>query len=82
MCSKHVEAWNKTYLKQILFIKLVKYWDKYTEKHGQQNVESEKRTEGLLVLLQSVFGHSDISLTPESNTAVIMKISFLTEVTI
>ena len=23
--------------KQILCIKLVKYWDKYTEMHGQQN---------------------------------------------
>ena len=28
MCSKHVKAWNKTYLKQILCIKLVKYCDK------------------------------------------------------
>jgi len=28
MCSKYVEAW-----------KLVKYWDKYTEMHGQQNVK-------------------------------------------
>jgi len=28
MCSKHVEAWNKTYCKtKILCIKLVKYWD-------------------------------------------------------
>ena len=36
MCSKHVEAWNKTYCKtKILCIKLVKYWDKYTEMHGQ-----------------------------------------------
>ena len=31
MCSKHVEAWNKTYCKtKILCIKLVNYWDKYT----------------------------------------------------
>ena len=26
-------------VKQILCIKLVKYWDKYTEMHGQQNVK-------------------------------------------
>jgi len=40
MCSKHVEAWNKTYCEtKILCIKLVKYWDKYTEMHGQQNVK-------------------------------------------
>ena len=26
-------------MKQILCIKLVKYWDKYTEMHGQQNVK-------------------------------------------
>ena len=25
-------------MEQILCIKLVKYWDKYTETHGQQNV--------------------------------------------
>ena len=25
-------------VKQILYIKLVKYWDKYTQMHGQQNV--------------------------------------------
>jgi len=31
MCSKHVEAWNKTYCKtKMLCIKLVKYWDKDT----------------------------------------------------
>ena len=30
MCSKHVEAWNKTYCEKNLCIKLVKYWDKYT----------------------------------------------------
>jgi len=40
MCSKHVEAWNKTYVKQILCIKLVECWDKYTEMHGQQNVKN------------------------------------------
>jgi len=39
MCSKHVETWNKLIVKQILCIKLVKYWDKYTEMHGQQNVK-------------------------------------------
>jgi len=38
-CSKHVEAWNKIIVKQILCIKLVNYWDKYTEMHGQQNVK-------------------------------------------
>ena len=41
MCSKHVEAWNKTCCKtKILCIKLVKYWDKYTKMHGQQNVKT------------------------------------------
>jgi len=39
MCSKHVEAWNKLIVKQILCIKLVNYWDKYTEMHGQQNIK-------------------------------------------
>ena len=40
MCPKHVQAWNKTYCKaKFLCIKLVKYWDKYTEMHGQQNVK-------------------------------------------
>jgi len=29
MCSKHVEAYNKLIVKQILCIKLVKYRDKY-----------------------------------------------------
>jgi len=29
----------KLIVKQILFIKLVKYWDKYIEMHGQQNVK-------------------------------------------
>jgi len=32
----------KLTVKQILSIKLVKYWDKYTEMHGQQNVKKEK----------------------------------------
>ena len=41
MCSKHVEAWNKLIVKQkILCIKLVNYWDKYTEMHGQQNTKT------------------------------------------
>jgi hypothetical protein len=32
-----------TYCKtKILCIKLVNYWDKYTEMHGQQNVKKEK----------------------------------------
>jgi len=39
MCSKHVEHEIKLIVKQILCIKLVKYWDKYTEMHGQQNVK-------------------------------------------
>ena len=42
MCLKHVEAWNKliAYCKtKILCIKLVNYWDKYTEMHGQQNIK-------------------------------------------
>ena len=30
----------KLIVKQILCIKLVKYWDKYTEMHGQQNVKT------------------------------------------
>ena len=34
MCSKYVEAWNKTYCKTN-FVHQVKY----TEKHGQQNVK-------------------------------------------
>ena len=29
----------KLIVKQIFCIKLVKYWDKYTEMHGQQNVK-------------------------------------------
>ena len=42
MCSKQVEAWNKTYCKtKILCIQLVNYWDKYTEMHGQQNVKKK-----------------------------------------
>ena len=40
MCSKHVDAWNKLIVKQnILCMKLVNYWDKYTEMRGQQNVK-------------------------------------------
>jgi len=39
MCSKHVEAWNKTYCETNFVIKLAKYWDKYIEMHGQQNVK-------------------------------------------
>ena len=40
MCSKHVEAWNKLIVKRkSLCIKLVNYWDKCTETHGQQNVK-------------------------------------------
>jgi len=29
----------RAHVKQILCIKLVKYWDKYIEMHGQQNVK-------------------------------------------
>ena len=36
------EAWNKLIIKQILWIKLVNYWDKYTEMHGQQNIKINK----------------------------------------
>jgi len=40
MCPKHVEAWNKIYCKtKILCIKLVKY----TEMHGQQNIQIKTR---------------------------------------
>jgi len=39
MCSKHVEAWNKTYCETKFVPQLVKYWDKYTEMHGQQNIK-------------------------------------------
>ena len=31
MCSKHVEAWNKLTVKQILCINLVNYWDSYIQ---------------------------------------------------
>ena len=41
MFSKHVEVWSKTYCETNLCIKLVKYWDKCTEMHGQQNVKTE-----------------------------------------
>ena len=41
MCSKHVEAWNKTYCETNFVHKLVKYRDKYTEMHGQQNVNTQ-----------------------------------------
>jgi len=30
----------RAHVKQILCIKLVKYWDKYTEMHGQRNVKT------------------------------------------
>jgi len=41
MCSNHVEAWNKTYCEtKILYIKLVNYWDKYTDMHGQHNIKN------------------------------------------
>jgi len=43
MCSKHVEAWNKVIVKKKkLYIKLVNYWDKYTETHGEQNVKNDR----------------------------------------
>ena len=41
MCSKHVETWNKLIVKQNFVHKLVNYWDKYTEMHGQLNVKKE-----------------------------------------
>ena len=43
MCSKHVEAWNKLIVKQILCIKLVNYEDKYTEMLGQQNIKKKQK---------------------------------------
>jgi len=52
MCSKRVEAWIKLIVKQILCIKLVKYWDKYTEMHGQQNVKKQVSTYFKILLLQ------------------------------
>ena len=51
MCSKHVQAWNKTYCKtKILCIKLVNYWDKYTEIHGQQNIKKKYLSIFLILL--------------------------------
>jgi len=41
MCSKHVGHEIKLIVKQILCIKLVKYWYKYTAMHGQQKVKTE-----------------------------------------
>jgi len=38
MCSKHVEAWNKLIVKQKFCAWMVNYSNKYTEMHGQQNV--------------------------------------------
>jgi len=40
-------------VKQILCIKLVKYWDKYTEMHGQQNVKIYYMYKGKSVPLQA-----------------------------
>jgi len=39
----------KLIVKQILCIKLVKYWNKYTEMHGQQNVKILKYTLEILL---------------------------------
>ena len=39
MMSTTVEAYNKLIIIQELCIKLVNYWDKYTEMHGQQNIK-------------------------------------------
>ena len=36
--SQYLTNEIKLIVKQILCIKLVKHWDKYTEMHGQQNV--------------------------------------------
>jgi len=39
-CARNMYRYEiKHIVKQILCIKLVKYWDKYTEMHGQQNVK-------------------------------------------
>ena len=41
MCSKHVEAWNKTYCKtKILCINLVNHWDKFN--NTAQNIPKTK----------------------------------------
>ena len=41
MCSKHVEAWNKTYCeKQKLCIKLLNYWDKWKISHNNSSFNS------------------------------------------
>jgi len=56
MCSKHVQAWNKLIVKKILCNKLVNYYDKYTEMHGQQNVKINMLVEvtTIVVLTQAI----------------------------
>jgi len=44
-----------TYCKtKILCIKLVKYWDKYTEMHGQQNVKKKITYRVLTPIMQTM----------------------------
>jgi len=65
MCSEHVKAWNKTYRKtKILCIKLVNYWDKYTEMHGMQNIEISNGHvhKGVFPEICSLFSGSDFSI--------------------
>jgi len=66
MCSKHVEAWNKTYCETtILCIKLVNYWDKQAELFALCSVALSccKRGTGFLVfpklVSQFVWRHYD-----------------------
>jgi len=45
-----------TYCKtKILCIKLVNYWDKYTETHGQQNVKTNKCLKSGNIQLEELF---------------------------
>ena len=47
----------KLIVKQILCIKLVKYWDKYTEMHGQQNAQkmyTNIPTEDLIAIIDTL----------------------------
>ena len=50
----------KLVVKQILCIKLLKYWDKYTEMHGQQNFKIG--TVGLVLLMMFIVGNSGVLL--------------------
>ena len=65
----------KLIVKQILCIKLVKYWDKYTEmQHGQQNVNKKKTAESRNFLRELFLGMSlskfSLSLLSETSEHV------------